>query len=106
MYAIAVRSMTGRSPTLDAEFPRGFVEISPHDAASLGVRDGDLVEVRSRRGAIETEARVTERVAPGVVYSPFHFADRAVNRLTNPAVDPVAKIPELKVCAVAIRPSA
>ena len=100
------RSMTGRSPTLDAEFPRAFVEINPADASKLGIADGDLVEVSSRRGKITTTARVTAKVDRGVVCMPFHFAEEAVNRLTNPALDPVAKIPELKVCAVAIRPVA
>jgi formate dehydrogenase (coenzyme F420) alpha subunit len=95
-------SMTGRSPTLNAEFPEGFVEISAEDAARLGIEDNALLEVSSRRGTIQTRARVTDRVTPGVVFMPFHYAESAANKLTNSALDPVAKIPELKVCAVAI----
>jgi len=98
------RSMTGRSPTLDAEFPEGFVEINPEDARKLGISDKDIVEVSSRRGKIQTKARVTDKVTPGVIFMPFHFAEQAANRLTNPALDPIAKIPELKVCAAAVRP--
>jgi len=98
------RSMTGRSPALNAEFPEGFVEINPEDARKLGVSDADSVEVSSRRGKIQTKARVTDKVAPGVIFMPFHFAEQAANRLTNPALDPIAKIPELKVCAAAVRP--
>jgi len=98
------RSMTGRSPTLDAECPEGFVEINPEDARKLGISDRDLIEVSSRRGKIQTKARITDKVMPGVLFMPFHFAKEAANRLTNPALDPIAKIPELKVCAAAIRP--
>ncbi|TET44957.1 MAG: formate dehydrogenase subunit alpha [Dehalococcoidia bacterium] len=103
MSQFHTRSMTGRSPTLDSEFPEAFLEINPEDAARLGINDEDLVEVSSRRGRIETRARVTDKVKPGTVYLPFHFVEAAANRLTNPALDPIAKIPELKVCAVAIR---
>lgn len=97
------RSMTGRSPTLNAESPEGYVEINPDDARKLGVADRAMVEVRSRRGTVQTRARVTDRVAAGVVFMPFHFAEAAANRLTNAALDPVAKIPEFKVCAVALK---
>ena len=58
--------------------------------------------VTSRRGAVETVARVTGTIKPGVVFMPFHFAEAAANELTNTAVDPVAKIPELKACAVRV----
>ncbi len=97
------RSMTGRSPTLDSEFPEGFVEINPEDAQRLGISNGEIVKVSSRRGEIQAKARVTEKINPGVVFIPFHFAERAANRLTNPALDPIAKIPEFKVCAVNIK---
>ena len=97
------RSMTGRSPALDSEFPEGFLEINPQDAKKLGISDEDLVEVSSRRGEIQTKAYVTDKIKPGVIYMPFHFAERAANRLTNPALDPIAKIPEFKVCAVRVK---
>ena len=92
-------TMTRRSPSLVREIDRAFVEVNPADAAELGIRDGDRVKVSSRRGSVELEARVTERVGKGVIFIPFHFAEAAANLLTNPALDPVAKIPELKACS-------
>lgn len=97
------RSMTGRSPSLEAESPEGFIEINPEDASSLGIKDKDIIEVTSRRNTIQTRAMLTERVTPGLVYMPFHYAESPANKLTNPALDPIAKIPEFKVCAVAIK---
>ncbi|GAH48009.1 unnamed protein product, partial [marine sediment metagenome] len=96
-------SMTRRSPALDSEFPEPFLELSPGDAEKLGIEDGDKVEVSSRRGEIQITALVTDRIKAGVVFIPFHFAESAANVLTNSALDPVAKIPELKVCAVRIK---
>jgi len=97
------RTMTGRSPDLDAEAPEGYVEVNPEDAMALGIADGDTVEVSSRRGAVRTIARVSDRVNRGVIFMPFHFAKSAANVLTNPALDPVAKIPEYKVCAARLQ---
>jgi formate dehydrogenase major subunit len=68
------------------------------------VADGALVRLRSRRGVITTRARVTQGIAPGSVFMPFHFAEAAADVLTHAALDPVAKIPEYKVCAVAVEP--
>ena len=82
----------------------GLVEIHPDDARRLTIRDGDRVAVTTRRGRIETSAQVTERVAPGSLFVPFHFAEAAANTLTNDALDPVARIPEYKVCAARIEP--
>jgi len=92
-------TMTRRSPSLVREINRSFVEVNPADAVELGISDGEQVKVSSRRGSVEVDARVTERVGKGVIFMPFHFAEAAANLLTNPALDPVAKIPELKVCA-------
>jgi formate dehydrogenase major subunit/formate dehydrogenase alpha subunit len=94
------RTMTGRSPGLDALRPEPEVEVHPQDAERLGIRTGERVRVISRRGAVEVPANVTDRVAPGLVFLSFHYATGAANLLTNPAVDPVARIPELKVCAI------
>ena len=78
------------------------MEVHPNTAAKYGLVDGEYVNVSSRRGTIKTKACVTERVAEGSVFIPFHFAEAAANVLTNPVLDPIAKIPELKVCAVKI----
>jgi formate dehydrogenase alpha subunit len=93
-------TMTRRSPKLEQESPEAYVEVNPEDAADLNVKDGAQVKVSSRRGEIQTKAWVTDRVPRGVVFAPFHYAEAAANVLTNPALDPAAKIPEYKVCAV------
>jgi formate dehydrogenase major subunit len=95
-------SMTRRSPTLDAEVKTGFVEVNVEDAASLGIKDGDKVKVKSRRGEIEIAAKVTGNIMKGVIFIPFHFAECSANMLTNPALDPFAKMPEFKACAARI----
>ncbi len=95
-------TMTRRSQGLDEKVPSSTVEIHPEDAQRFGVRDGDTVRVRSRRGEVVTTAQVTEDVMPGVVFMTFHFAESPANALTHAALDPVAKIPEYKACAVSI----
>jgi predicted molibdopterin-dependent oxidoreductase YjgC len=97
-------SMTRRVPGLEALAPEAIVEIHPEDAGVRGVGDGARVRVRSRRGAVAARARLTGGIAPGSVFMPFHFAEAAANFLTIGALDPVAKIPEYKVCAVAVEP--
>jgi predicted molibdopterin-dependent oxidoreductase YjgC len=94
-------TLSRRSEGLE-EMAGPLVEINPEDAVELGVEEGDLVEVASRRGCVETWALVTPRVKRGVVFMPFHFREAAANVLTNDALDPVAKIPEFKVCAARV----
>jgi predicted molibdopterin-dependent oxidoreductase YjgC len=100
LYHFHTGSMTRRSAGLDAIAPTGFIELNPDTARELGVEDGGLVTVTSRRGQVEVPARITPGIGRRVVFMPFHYAETAANILTNPALDPVAKIPELKVCAV------
>ncbi len=95
-------SMTRRSYALDAIAPKALVFIHPDDAAELGLEDGDLARVRSRRGVIELEAKVSHREARGNCFIPFHFREAAANLLTIDEIDPVGKIPEFKFCAVRI----
>lgn len=95
-------SMTHRVPGLEQLAPEERVEVNPDDAARLRVNDGDWVRVSSRRGTVESRAWVTERVGRGVVFMTFHYAEALGNVLTNTAIDPIAKIPELKVCAVKV----
>ena len=80
-----------------------LVAINPKDAEALGIDDGEIVQVISRRGDVTAKARVTESSPAGVIAMTFHFAESPTNELTNPALDPVAKIPEFKVCAVRIK---
>ncbi len=93
-------TMTRNSPTLNSAVENGFIEINPADADKLQISQEDKVHVSSRRGNIEISALVTNRVEPGTVFLPFHFVESNANVLTNPAIDPIAKIPEYKVCAV------
>ena len=92
--------MTRRAKGLMAAYPEALIEVSPQDARQGGIVDGDLVRLTSRRGEIVAKAQVTPRVGAGLVFATFHFPDSAANFLTNPALDPQAKIPEYKVCAV------
>ncbi len=102
MFQYHTGTMTRRSPKLEQEVPEGYVEISPTDAQDLGIVQAERVRVISRRGEIEIAAWITPRVDRGVVFVPFHFAEAAANVLTIAALDPVAKIPEYKVCAVRV----
>jgi formate dehydrogenase alpha subunit len=93
-------SMSHRSRVLESLVPESSVEISPEDAARLGIDEGDDIYLSSRRGRIQTKVRKTNRVKPGEAFMPFHWRDAPANVLTNPVVDPVAKIPEYKVSSV------
>jgi predicted molibdopterin-dependent oxidoreductase YjgC len=97
-------TMTRRSEKLEQEVPEAYVEMHPDDAAHIGLDGAERVRVASRRGEIELAVRATSRIRPGVVFIPFHFAEAAANALTHAALDPTAKIPEYKVCAVKVEP--
>ncbi len=99
-------SMTRRVEQIEAHAGEPYVEINPSDSENLGIRNGDTITVRSRRGEISIKARVTLRVSEGTVFIPMHYREAAANVITNDAFDPHVKIPELKVCAVNIIPSA
>jgi len=92
--------MTRRAKGLLEVYSQSLIELNPQDAAQLGLQEAQKVRVSSRRGTIEAEAWVTDRVPPGMVYANFHFPDVPTNSLTIAALDPIAKIPEYKVCAV------
>jgi predicted molibdopterin-dependent oxidoreductase YjgC len=97
-------SMT-RHSALDEVYPEARVEINPSDAALHGITDGMPVRVTSRRGEVVLRATVTDKTTVGVVFIPMHFAEAAANLLTNDALDPQAKIPEFKACAVQVFPA-
>ena len=94
--------MSRRASGLLEIYSRALVEINPEDARRLGLNGSKRVRVTSRRGSIESEAWVTERVPPGMVYANFHFPEASANELTIAALDPVSKIPSFKVCAVKV----
>ncbi|HKZ84338.1 MAG TPA: formate dehydrogenase subunit alpha [Anaerolineae bacterium] len=91
-----------RHSQLDALFPEALVDIHEIDAARCGVKTGDVVRVSSRRGSVVLRVNVSPKISPGVVFIPMHFAEAAANVLTIDALDPQAKIPEFKACAVSI----
>jgi formate dehydrogenase major subunit len=97
-------SMTRRAGVLDAIEPEPVASLHPLDLDRLGIRAGDVLTVQSRRGAVSLYARADDGVPVGAVFIPFCYYEAAANKLTNPALDPVAKIPEFKYCAVRVLP--
>jgi formate dehydrogenase major subunit/formate dehydrogenase alpha subunit len=94
--------MTRRSKGLLEIYPEALIEVNDLDAEKMGLNGNKRVRVSSRRGTIEAKAMITDRVPPGMVYANFHFPEASANELTIAALDPVAKIPEYKVCAVKV----
>jgi len=105
LYHYHTGTMTRRVKGLETLNGRELLRMHPEDASRLGVSDGETVRVLSRRGEVTAEANVTDVCPPGVVSLTFHFAETPTNVLTNAALDPVAKIPETKVCAVRVEKS-
>jgi predicted molibdopterin-dependent oxidoreductase YjgC len=99
-------TMTRKGSALNRLYPEALAEINVEDARTLGIVDGEYINMVSRRGSLRIKARVSEITDRGVAFVPFHFYEAAVNKLTNSALDPVSKIPELKVCAVKIEKAA
>ena len=106
LYHYHTGTLTRRSVGLAAHRPQERSEINPADAGRLGIGEGDVVRITSRRGSVLTRACLTERVPAGVVFMTFHFAESAANILTAAALDPVAKIAEFKVSAVRVEKAA
>jgi len=106
LYQYHTGTMTRKTDGLNERAPGNFVEISPSDADSYGLADGDKVQVASRRGEIVAGIKISDKAVNGTVFIPFHFAESAANRLTNAALDPVSGIPEYKVCAVKLSKAA
>ncbi len=101
LYHYHTGTMTRRSGPLSWVEPRGFVEINAADAAAIGVQDRHAVVITSRRGKVRTSARISENVPPGTIFLAFHWREASANILTQDfKLDPVAKIPEYKICAV------
>lgn len=94
-----------RHSALDEVFPEARVEMNPADAEMHGISNGMPVRVSSRRGEVVLRATVTEKTTVGVVFISMHFAEAAANLLTNDVLDPQAKIPEFKACAVQVFPA-
>ncbi len=102
LYHWHTGSLTRHSEGLDAIYPEAMVELNTEDASRLGITDGDMVKVASRRGEVVAKAEVSDKPKPGMVFMPWHFAEAAANKLTIAALDPKVRIPEYKVCAVKV----
>ena len=105
LYQFHTGTMTRKSAAINQVSPTGYVEIHLEDAGKLGIADGDTVEVSSIRGKVSTLAKVTKNIEKGWLFMPFHFHEGPANMLTIDALDPLAKIPEYKVCAATIKKS-
>ena len=95
-------SMTRKIDAINKVSPEAYIEIHSSDAKQLGINDGKWVKVSSRRGSIDIKAIISDRPIKGMLFMPFHFREAAANVLTSTALDPIAKIPELKICAVKV----
>lgn len=96
-------AQTRRVAELNAAAPGPFVQLHPQLAARLGAAEGDALAVVSRRGRAVAPARITAGIRPDTVFMPFHWpGEGRANTLTNPALDPVSRMPEFKVCAVRV----
>lgn len=95
-------AMTRRASVLDSIEPEAIASLAASELARLGVKAGEKIEIATRRGAIALTARADDAVPPGMVFVPFCYAEAAANTLTNPALDPVGKIPEFKFCAARV----
>jgi formate dehydrogenase major subunit len=96
-------AMTRRASVLDAIEPQPVASMHPLDLDAMGVEPGSVITVASRRGAIALYARADDGTPRGAVFIPFCFYEAAANMLTNPALDPIGKIPEFKYCAVKVQ---
>jgi len=92
--------MSRHSALLSREAGEALLQLHPGDGRRLGVRSGDMVSMRSRRGEVQVKAQLTETVKAGEIYTTFHFSEMPVNRLTINAKDHFSQCPEYKICAV------
>jgi formate dehydrogenase major subunit len=102
LYHYHTRTQTGRCEGLNTLLPEETVDISAADAARIGIADGEMVKVSSRRGQVKVRARVTPEAPEGTVWMAFHFRENNANWLTNTAFDPITLTAEYKACAVKV----
>jgi assimilatory nitrate reductase catalytic subunit len=101
------RTKTGHVPILERLAPRAWLEMNPRDARTLRLRPSDRVDVASQRGVVrDLELRLTETIAPGQVFVPFHWAEFNANQLTQSVFDPISREPNYKQCAVRVERTA
>jgi len=102
LYHYHTRTQTGRCVGLNELLGEETADLSPADAEAMGIRNGEIIRVSSRRGEVRVKARITDEVRPGNVWMAFHFREACANWLTNPVFDPISKTAEYKACAVTV----
>jgi len=102
LYHYHTRTQTGRCQGINDLLGEETADISAGDAQAMGIADGEMISVKSRRGEVKVKARVTREVPKGMVWMAFHFREACANWLTNPVYDPVTQTAEYKACAVKI----
>jgi formate dehydrogenase major subunit len=102
LYHYHTRTQTGRAAGLNELLSEETADISPIDARAIGIEDGEMIRIRSRRGEVTVKARLTNQVPPGMIWMAFHFREACANWLTNPAFDPISQTAEYKACAVKV----
>jgi predicted molibdopterin-dependent oxidoreductase YjgC len=105
LYQYHTGTMTRRVEAIEAHAGKAYIEMNPADAVRFRIISGDMITVSSRRGSINVSARIVGSIGEGVVFIPMHYHEAIANILTNDALDPRAKIPEFKACAVKIEKS-
>jgi predicted molibdopterin-dependent oxidoreductase YjgC len=105
LYHYNIGNMTRESETITQKQDENFAEIHPTDAERLGISDGGLVRVTTRRGSIVVRAKVAKKTRPGAVWMPFHFVEASTNLLTNDAFDNITRTAEYKCCAAKVEPA-
>ncbi len=102
LYHYHTSTMSARTGTLEVAYGTEYLEMNCVDAEKYGICDGEMVRLSSRRGNVEVAVKITDKVKPGLVFTSFHYPAVPINKLTNPVTDPIAKIPEFKVCAAKV----
>ena len=95
-------AMTGKTPEIDDIAPEALAEVNPADAERLGIAEGDMLRLTSRRGSVAIRATVTERSQPGTIFTTYNYAETPVNFLTLDALDRLSRTPEYKLCAIKV----
>jgi len=103
LYHFHTGTMTRRVSLLEREVPSPVVDVNPDDSVIIGIRNGQMVQIETRRGSVSAKARITAQVPQGVIFMPIHFEEAPANMLTGDALDPSSKIPEFKASAARIR---
>jgi len=102
LYHYHTRTQTGRAVGMNQLLGEETADLAPVDAAAMGIANGEIIRLRSRRGEVKVKARLTDEVLPGTVWTAFHFRDACANWLTNAVFDPISQTAEYKACAVAV----